>query len=208
MTKQELAGQLAAAFQTKTRDDRFEFVSLKDGSPGWMTDAVREAHGTMFPDDFRYAMIEEVAGRLEDCDDWEDLEEALDGLVDVYTLARLRWLASHLDRVGYCDDAVDELGVDKMDLADRIGLGQAREYSEIAGLLVTFLDAKASEDEPAVDPMCSECDASLDDDDRGPSGAPVLCRDCQQKRCTQCGEPNDNGEGWDGLCGNCADKAK
>lgn len=24
--------------------------------------------------------------------------------------------------------------------------------------------------------------------------------------CDQCGEPNDDGEGEDGLCGNCADK--
>lgn len=26
--------------------------------------------------------------------------------------------------------------------------------------------------------------------------------------CTECGEPCDDGEGWDGLCGNCADKAE
>lgn len=26
--------------------------------------------------------------------------------------------------------------------------------------------------------------------------------------CTNCGNPNDDGEGWDGLCGNCADKAE
>jgi len=27
-------------------------------------------------------------------------------------------------------------------------------------------------------------------------------------KCRECGEPNDDGEGWDGLCGNCADKAE
>ena len=37
-----------------------------------------------------------------------------------------------------------------------------------------------------------------DDCDRGPS-CPLACR--------QCGEPADDGEGWDGLCGNCADRA-
>lgn len=26
--------------------------------------------------------------------------------------------------------------------------------------------------------------------------------------CRECGEPNDDGEGWNGLCGNCADKAE
>ena len=25
--------------------------------------------------------------------------------------------------------------------------------------------------------------------------------------CWKCGAPNDDGEGWDGLCGNCADRA-
>lgn len=30
----------------------------------------------------------------------------------------------------------------------------------------------------------------------------------QALKCRQCGEPTDNGEGWDGLCGNCADKAE
>ena len=24
--------------------------------------------------------------------------------------------------------------------------------------------------------------------------------------CSECGEPNDNGDGYNGLCGNCADK--
>lgn len=27
-------------------------------------------------------------------------------------------------------------------------------------------------------------------------------------RCPKCGKPNDNGEGWDGLCGTCADHAE
>jgi hypothetical protein len=26
-------------------------------------------------------------------------------------------------------------------------------------------------------------------------------------KCSNCGEPNNNGEGWNGLCGNCADAA-
>lgn len=24
--------------------------------------------------------------------------------------------------------------------------------------------------------------------------------------CSECGAPTDDGEGWDGLCGNCADR--
>ena len=44
----------------------------------------------MLPDDMRYAMIEEVAGRLAEADDWDDLSEELDGLVDVYNTQRLQ----------------------------------------------------------------------------------------------------------------------
>jgi hypothetical protein len=29
-----------------------------------------------------------------------------------------------------------------------------------------------------------------------------------QYSCKECGKPNNDGEGWDGLCGNCADKAE
>lgn len=29
----------------------------------------------------------------------------------------------------------------------------------------------------------------------------------ESNTCTNCGRPTDDGEGYDGLCGNCADKA-
>jgi len=31
-------------------------------------------------------------------------------------------------------------------------------------------------------------------------------REDKLNRCKECGAPNDDGEGWDGLCGNCADR--
>lgn len=27
-----------------------------------------------------------------------------------------------------------------------------------------------------------------------------------EESCSECGSPTDDGEGWDGLCGNCADR--
>lgn len=38
--------------------------------------------------------------------------------------------------------------------------------------------------------------------DEAPSPAAV---DDGDDVCRRCGEANDDGEGWDGLCGNCAD---
>ena len=54
---QKLAEQLSAAFETKKRNDGQEFVSLKDGSPEWMTDVIRATHGDKLPDDTVYAFI-------------------------------------------------------------------------------------------------------------------------------------------------------
>ena len=40
--------------------------------------------------------------------------------------------------------------------------------------------------------------------------APGTNDDCwaepQDDPCRECGESADDGEGWDGLCGNCADR--
>lgn len=42
-------------------------------------------------------------------------------------------------------------------------------------------------------------------DDKGNEIA-VDLSEPDEDHCRQCGAPSDNGEGWDGLCGNCADK--
>lgn len=47
--------------------------------------------------------------------------------------------------------------------------------------------------EPAEE-LCDECGDEKDDDG--------TCMNCQ---CGECGETLNNGEGYDGLCGNCAD---
>lgn len=55
-TLQELAGEAARWFETKTRDNGDVFVSLKDGHPEWLQELVWHAHeaGAMLPDDYRY----------------------------------------------------------------------------------------------------------------------------------------------------------
>lgn len=45
------------------------------------------------------------------------------------------------------------------------------------------------------------CDSCIDADRRARAAA----ADDDDERCDACGGPNDDGEGWDGLCGNCAD---
>lgn len=44
---------------------------------------------------------------------------------------------------------------------------------------------------------CGEADADLN-----PAGKCCLCEECD---CSHCGASLDDGEGFDGYCGNCAD---
>ena len=72
--------------------------------------------------------------------------EWADGNVDVYTVNRIAWLGSNLTRAGYCDEAVEELGVSDSDgITDRIGLGQYMESLEIFGSVAESLEAQLDE---------------------------------------------------------------
>lgn len=142
MNKQQLAQALYDAFITDKRTDGTEFVKLDQGSPEWMSDAIRAAHGDMLPDDVRYCMIREVSGAMSDCEDWdEERSERVDDMVDIYNADRLNWLSSSLYRAAYCDEARDEgLVSDDSDMFSRIGMGQYQEYDEIWGLLASALE--------------------------------------------------------------------
>src|ERR1700730_15315183 len=92
-TVQKLAAALSQAFQTKKRNDSNEFVSLKDGSPDWMTEVVRAAHGDKLPDDTVYAFIEKAADALADADeDAEPSDVILEIEPDPYTAGLTAWL--------------------------------------------------------------------------------------------------------------------
>jgi len=137
--RKRAAEALSRAFVTDKRADGTTFVHMADDAEEWMREAVREAHGDMPPDDFKYRMCEEVADRLadRDSDEWDDAQgEECDGLVDVYNSGRLRWLSSSLYRAAYIDEARDEgLIGSNADEFERIGVGQYVEYREIWGVL-------------------------------------------------------------------------
>lgn len=126
-------------------------VVIKDDAPQWVTDMARKAHGNMMPDDMRFKMIREVlscmAGHVEADTEHDGVEfdldhdvrhEVCDGLVDVYTSALTAWLGSHIERPGYCDEAIREYGSPDADddINKRISMGQFAEYEEIFGSIV------------------------------------------------------------------------
>lgn len=150
-TVQTLAYDLSQALVDATRDSGARYVKLQDGSPEWMTDAIHAAHGDMMPDDWRYRAIRDVAGFIAEIDDGEyvredHVHECCDQLVDVYNADLTAWLASSLNRLGYCDQAVDD-GLVEMDagMSKRLQIGQYVEYQEIFFALSLFLDEQADD---------------------------------------------------------------
>lgn len=143
-TTQDRARELRESFEARIAHDGSTFWTLKDGSPAWMTDAVRAAHGGMLPDDQRYAFVVDAAeaiAEMAEGDDTSDRAHEFADDVDVYTSDLLAWVASHLDRVGYCDEAQDSgLVGPETDFACRLMAGQYVERRETFELLFEALD--------------------------------------------------------------------
>jgi hypothetical protein len=86
----------------------------------------------MMPDDWRYEFIQDSLSAIEDGADEDGIE--LDALYP-YTADRLDWLASHLDRPGYCDEAAAEAGGPPGDILAFVAWGMDRELREVFGLV-------------------------------------------------------------------------
>lgn len=134
---------LRAMFTTKKRDTGETFVCLKDDAPEWADTFIREAHGTdMLPDDHRYSWVRDAIEMLSwnpDTDRDELADEFADG-VDIYTDSLLAWLKSNLNRVAYCDEAMQEEANDADNITTIIMAGQARERREVFHNVLAALD--------------------------------------------------------------------
>lgn len=141
---QKLAGEAFDAFETRTREDDTNFVTLKHEHPDWVHDAVMTAHGDFLPEDWRYDKIQDAFGAILDASEGADLvevgDEFADDAVDTYTSDRLHWLASNLNRPAYCDEYLNEFGKDAFQgTVNLIGMGQYMEAREIFAYVVSSL---------------------------------------------------------------------
>ena len=110
----------------------------KDGAPDWLTELVRDAHGDMLPDDYKYdyvvlALDAIIAG-----------DGNIDGIQfepDIYNRDLLNWLNSSLTRASYVDEASEEFDLGpSVDTYTRIGYGQIREKEEILNSVIKSLE--------------------------------------------------------------------
>jgi hypothetical protein len=138
---QQLAAEASAFLR---RDPHRDILLPADDAPGWFTELCRHAHGAMMPDDWRYEFIQDALGALADGADEDRLD--LDTLYP-YTADRLGWLASHLDRPGYCDEAAEEMGGPPADILAFVAWGMDRELREVYELIRGRLEDQAEEQE-------------------------------------------------------------
>ncbi len=150
MTTTKTVAQWAAEangylFRDKRADGR-EFLVPLDEAPQWFTDLCHAAHGDMMPDDWKYEFIQDALNSLED-----DVEDRRDlGSVYPYTHDRLKWLASNLERPGYCDEAAENYGTPK-DILTFIALGMTEEMTEVYDSVRNSLEELAEAEEDAAE---------------------------------------------------------
>lgn len=156
-TIQRIAREASAQFHT-LRDDKGEpvrregvEVMIRDSNADDALQAMcREAHGDMFPDDWRYSFIVEALNMIEENENLDDCADEI--YADVYTSDRLAWLASHLERAGYVDEAVNELGIGGepgrrggFSVLECIAFGQIAERREVFEVVRAWCEAQADE---------------------------------------------------------------
>lgn len=147
MSVKQQAQQAFDSFELafRTEDDSSEYVRVREGSPQWVVDMVREAHGDMFPDDFKYRCVWGAVECIAEADDPEDAaHEWAEAFIDVYTSNLLTWAASHLARVGYCDSAMEERDNIWPDggFAEVLAMGQYDEAREVYDACLRFMEQR------------------------------------------------------------------
>mgnify|MGYP004455243329 CR=1 FL=1 len=149
-----LADILAGSFETRERQSGGTFHALKDGSPDWIQEAVKDAHHDGYElrlcDDWIYQQCDSIASDIRQKILHDDIapSELLENLqltADDYTSNLLSWLSSHRDNLQYCNDYAEENGFSLKDNPygdGRTGLeaiiagGQMKAKREIASAMV------------------------------------------------------------------------
>jgi hypothetical protein len=131
-----------------TRDNPRGVWTLKDDSPDWMRDALRDAHTDgRLPDDWIYENCRAMVDSIADCESADDCDtcEIADGCVDICTADLTKWLASSLCNIEACEEAVSEgLASEDADLVKRMSVGQYILLDRACAALISAIDTQAT----------------------------------------------------------------
>lgn len=126
----EFSMSMLKSLETKAREEGPEYTCTIEDRPEWLTNIVREAHGDMLPDDWKYKFIEESICALAETQEPDDINLE----PSIYNHELLNWLSSNLTRSSYMDEYVQECGVPdgkSFDGMSLIGGGQYQEKREV-----------------------------------------------------------------------------
>lgn len=133
-------------FTKSTRaDGSTTYWHTKDGRPDWLQELCHAAHGDYMPDDYRYEFIVDALACIEEGNDPDEMEP------DCYTGGLTAWLASNINRIGYVDECLEEMGGDFPGLSNAIAMGQLKEMREVYDAVWAFLDEMVEEEEAELE---------------------------------------------------------
>jgi hypothetical protein len=134
MTIQELARQYADMFITAQRDNEETYLTLRDSNDNLMS-LIRDAHGDMMPDDFKYQFIHEALEAIAETDDIDDINLE----PDCYNRDLVKWVSSNLIRASAVDEAVENYSYKCFYSALR--MGQSAEKEEVLYFVRSSLES-------------------------------------------------------------------
>lgn len=144
MKIKNLAEQLSNAFETRARTTGEEFVCLKDGSPDWMRDVIRSAHGDAMPNDTIYEFCRRAAEAIAESE--EDPSDAIAEIeADVYTSRLTSWLNASPSHVDYLTQAMVQ--TEYRDGFALLSYAQYLHIQEVGGYLLAALEEIETEEE-------------------------------------------------------------
>ena len=144
---QDKASEAVSYFKPHQNPDRDTYTLVSD-APAWVSDLVREAHGDLLPDDYRYRFIADALYALADADDPDDIDPE----PDVYNTDLLAWASSSATRfAGYCEDALADWGTEAGGFTQLIAIAQVEERREVLDLVREFLESAIATDNGDID---------------------------------------------------------
>ena len=128
--------KLSDYFTTKKRTNGEDYATLRADRPDWLYEAVRDAHDSELPNDWRYNTCAAICASLDDNLDEHNLDnwaaEFAEDTTDISNSDLLAWLSGNLYRIDSVDEASRELAVEETNMMGRVRLGQFVVIEEMA----------------------------------------------------------------------------